>query len=103
MYRIDIGGNLRELLYEPPDVQKPKAKVSAMYLWLINVCVGGAGRAPGTFLEQRYTHTGAPALVPFELIQTLQSHNEVSSDLVLLVERRTASAETALSPRTNYQ
>ena len=64
---------------------------------------GGAGRAPGTFLEQRYTHTGAPALVPFELIQTLQSYNEVSSDLVLLVERRTASEETALSPRTNYR
>ena len=60
---------------------------------------GGAGQAPGTFLEQIHTHIGALALVPLSLFR----HNEVSSELVLLVVRRTASEETALSPRTNYQ
>ena len=69
---------------------------------LINVFEVGQVRPQEHFLN-RDTHTGAPALVPFELIQTQQSYNEVSSNLVLLVERRPASEETALSPRTNYQ
>ena len=64
----------------------------------------GQVRPQEHFLKRdTHTHIGAPALVPFELIQTLQSYNEVSSELVLLVVRRTASEETAVSPRTNYQ
>ena len=71
MYRIDIGGNLRELLFDPAEVQKPWAKVLVILILLIKVCGVGQVRPQEHFLNRdTHTHIGAPALVPFELIQT---------------------------------
>ena len=64
MYRIDTGGNLRELLFEPRHV------LMVILILLINVCGVGQVRPHEHFLNRyTHTHTGAPALVPFELIQ----------------------------------
>ena len=50
MYRIDIGGNLRELLFEPAEVQNYRPSISAMYICYsdsVNQRMwGGAGQAP---------------------------------------------------------